>query len=167
MSKLNSQADKAEMGQGVADLSESYRITKLESIVSDLYKMLQVMNDRISHNSAGVELMAGSSGDDDDAGGYTDEFEIRGNTGADDSTDNDGDLSSLLEQINELDSSTNNGIRELLSIAGQAEALRFQGDYRFDEIVLQIWDAACDAGFNMYHDYLFVSITKAMLNRIE
>ena len=77
MSKLNSQADKAEMGQGIADLTESYRITKLEAIVSDLYESLRVMNEQITHNSAGIEPVAGSSGDDNDAGNYTDELEQR------------------------------------------------------------------------------------------
>ena len=33
------------------------------------------MNDRISHNSIGVELVAGNSVDDDDASSYADELE--------------------------------------------------------------------------------------------
>ena len=127
------------------------RIQKLESALTDVQELLQVINERISHNSRGIDLLIDRSHD----------------AGDDTTSDNDGGLSSLIEQISELDSSTNDGIRELLSIAKQVGVLRFEGDYRFDEGVLQIWNAACDAGFNMYHDHLFVSISKAMMNGIE
>ena len=127
------------------------KVLNLESAMMDMQRLLEVINERISHNGRGIDLLIDRSHD----------------AGDDTTSDNDGGLSSLIEQISELDSSTNDGIRELLSIAKQVGVLRFEGDYRFDEGVLQIWNAACDAGFNMYHDHLFVSISKAMMNGIE
>lgn len=118
------------------------RIEKLESTLSDTHKLLEVMNDRITHNAEGIELMTDSSGDQ-----VNDTWLIE-------------DSGDAVEAIKKIDSLDDNSFCTVLEIAYHTGKELNNWDEGFGDVLSELWLAAHEEGFNP--DNMLAEIGNAM-----